>query len=189
MILIAPHVIYHLHAVCVIDTFDGDFIVKMIISSWRSDLIRRSAVIKPLTGGSLAVVMRRTTAEYHDETVRCLKAVSRHDELMELLNDLSGELMNDLELKDLVFRSKEVIVHCLQIVQDLLSFKAVFSLKEGSMQSSLDEILPINSNKAKIAAAASSTRQRDRIDLSSNSAARPAKRFGKRGPVTRGKLT
>lgn len=176
---------------CVVDTFDGDFIVKMIISSWQSDLIRRSAAIQPLTGGSSTVSMRNSTAEYHAETVRCLKAVTRHEELMELLHDLSCELTNDLELKDLIFRSKEVMVQCLNIVQDLLSFKAVFPLKEGDcmqQQSPDEEILPINSNKTKIAAAAgSSARQRSRVDPSSSSSiARPTKRFGQRGPVTRG---
>ena len=169
---------------CVVDTFDGDFIVKMIVSSWQSDLIRRSAAIQPLTGGSSTISMRKSTAEYHAETVRCLKAVTRHEELMELLHDLSCELTNDLELKDLIFRSKEVMVECLHIVQDLLSFKAVFPLKEGDCMQQLspdDEILPINSNKTKIAAAAgSSARQRSRVD-------RPTKRFGKRGPVTRGR--
>ena len=181
-------------ACCLIDTFDGDFIVKMIVSSWQSDLIRRSAAIQPLTGSSLAVSIRKSTADYHAETVRCLKAVTRHEELMELLHDLSGELTNDLELKDLMFRSKEVMVQCLHIVQDLLSFKAVFSLKEGGdgmqQQQSLDEeILPINSNKTKIAAAAGSlARQRSRVSPSSSSSgiASPTKRFGKRGPVTRG---
>ena len=166
----------------------------MIVSSWQSDLIRRSAAIQPLTGSSLAVSIRKSTADYHAETVRCLKAVTRHEELMELLHDLSGELTNDLELKDLMFRSKEVMVQCLHIVQDLLSFKAVFSLKEGGdgmqQQQSLDEeILPINSNKTKIAAAAGSlARQRSRVSPSSSSSgiASPTKRFGKRGPVTRG---
>lgn len=127
--------------------------------------------------------MRKSTAEYHAETVRCLKAVTRHEELMELLHDLSCELTNDLELKDLIFRSKEVMVECLHIVQDLLSFKAVFPLKESDCMQQLspdEEILPINSNKSKIAAAAGSlARQRSRLD-------RPTKRFGKRGPVTRG---
>ena len=166
----------------------------MIISSWQSDLVRRSAAILPLIGSSTA---RSSTAVYHDETVRCLKAVTRHEELMELLNDLSMELANDLELKDIVFRSKEVVVHCLQIVQDLLSCKAVFSLKEEgdvipgreSLQIMLhhhqDEILPINSNKDKIKSAGRSTRQRNQV-LVRSSTVGSKKRFGQRGPVTRG---
>jgi hypothetical protein len=114
--------------------------------TWQANVARRSAGL----GTILSSEEHSVAAAYHAETVACLQAATRSAEVIDILEEFAKEVLSDLELKDIAFRSRELLVSCLQIVQDLVSAPAVLKEERGRQT----EICPIYGNRERLAAAA-----------------------------------
>lgn len=127
---------------CVIDTYDSDFSAKVIMITWHANIARRSAGL-----GTLLNSEDHDVAEaFHRESVTCLHKATKHSEVVEILEDFSQEALSDLELKDVAFRSREFIINCLQLLQNLL-YSPCYQVRERGRHT---EILPTHANRERI---------------------------------------
>ena len=89
-------------------------LIKIITDHWNCYLIQQSAKVKliiPTSSVSLA-------EEYYFECLKTVRwAIDNNDskQLEEILNEFSQEILYDLQLKELIFRSKEIILICINI--------------------------------------------------------------------------
>jgi hypothetical protein len=127
-----------------VDTYDSDFSAKVIMMTWHANIARRSAGL-----GTLLNSEDHDVAEaFYTETVTCLQQAGRHVDVIEVLEDFSQEVLSDLELKDITFRSRELIINCLQLLHSLL-FSPAYQTRERGRNT---EILPTHANRERIAA-------------------------------------
>jgi len=142
-----PSIIFiaYSHSVaCVIDTYDSDFSAKVVMMTWQANVARRSAGLGTLLNSE----DHDMAAAYHKETVACLQKATKFSELVDIFEDFSAEVLTDLELKDCTFKSRELIINCLQILTNLTSLPAVLRGERGKQT----EVLPVYGNKARLAA-------------------------------------
>lgn len=124
------------------DTYDSDFSAKVIMMTWQANIARRSAGL----GMLLSNEDRDIATSFYNETIKCLQTVTKHHEIIEILEDFSKEILTDLELKDYTFKSKELIINCIQIIQNLITLPAILKYEKGKQT----EILPIHGNHEKL---------------------------------------
>lgn len=114
--------------------------------TWQANIARRSAGL----GTLLSNEDHDIAAAYYRETINCLQKATKHSELVDILEDFSSEVLTDLELKDCTFRSRELIINCFQILENLMYLPAVLKGARGTQT----EILPVHGNKERLAAEA-----------------------------------
>lgn len=105
-----------------IDTYYSNQFGYAMYLSWQSTMIRKSAQIGKLVPHSDRAIAR----EYYVETLKCLRACNddQHHEIMSILAEFASEVTNDLELKDVVFQSQQLVAYCSQLVHNLLEAPA-----------------------------------------------------------------
>lgn len=110
--------------------------------TWQANIARRSAGLGTLLNSEDHDV----AAAFYEETVACLKSATKHAEVVDIIEDFSREVLTDLELKDFTFRSRELIVTCLKILDNLLYLPAVLKGERGRQT----EVLPVQGNQARL---------------------------------------
>jgi hypothetical protein len=111
--------------------------------AWHANIIRRSAGLGSLLSSEDPVI----ATEYYEETVKGFQNAKNANELIELLDEFSNEVMTDLELKEYSFRSRELIVNCMQLINDLTTLPAIMKLEKGKQV----EIFPSSGNRIRLA--------------------------------------
>lgn len=145
--------------VCVLDSFNSNHIAKAIVSSWHSALIRKSAEVRNASStgqGGLA-------AEYYSETVKSLHEAQSQHEAMEIVEDFSEEVLNDLTLKDVFFRSKELLMTCIELLQFSLCAPPDFGNDFPSFQR--DTALPMERAAPADSSATHSAERRNKLKM------------------------
>eukprot|EP00601_Ochromonadales_sp_CCMP2298_P019087 CAMPEP_0173298534 /NCGR_PEP_ID=MMETSP1143-20121109/16148_1 /TAXON_ID=483371 /ORGANISM="non described non described, Strain CCMP2298" /LENGTH=655 /DNA_ID=CAMNT_0014238665 /DNA_START=147 /DNA_END=2110 /DNA_ORIENTATION=- len=150
----------------IVDTYDSDHTAKTILTSWHSNLARSSAGLGPLLGTENAPLARA----FYLQSVRCLQEAQRADEVLEVLEDFSREVLSDLELKDLTFKSRELVLVCLGMVWDLLNSEAQLKTERGRRS----ELLPVVGNRAAFARASKKDKDAKDKDASKGRASKGA---------------
>lgn len=112
--------------------------------TWQSNIARRSAGLGTLLNSEDHDV----AAAFYRETVTCLQNATRLGQVIDVLEDFSQEVLTDLELKDFAFRSRELIINCLQLLHNLTHNPAVQTRERGRHT----EVLPTHANQARIEA-------------------------------------
>jgi hypothetical protein len=125
-------------SICKITAFESTQLSKYIVANWHSHLVHKAASIPPLI--SKADV--ELAEDFLVETVNCLALGDfvkkpRISNKLEALNELSEEVMLDLELKAVCFRSREVFVNL------VLLCDACFAAKSGVLS---ENIKPVTLN-------------------------------------------
>jgi hypothetical protein len=110
--------------------------------TWHTNIVRRSAGLGTLLNSEDHDV----AAAFHQETITCLQTATRHSEVVDILEDFAKEVLTDLELKDITFRSRELIINCLQLLENLVTLPAIQQRERGRHT----EILPVHANDARL---------------------------------------
>ena len=63
------------------------------------------------------IAYEKISRDYYTETYRCLRSAQSTVELVQVLEEFTIEVMNDLHLKDIVFKSRNLLLHCLMLVK------------------------------------------------------------------------
>jgi hypothetical protein len=126
----------------VVDTYDSDFSAKVVMMTWHTNIVRRSAGLGTLLNSEDHDV----AAAFHQETITCLQSATRHSEIVDVLEDFAREVLTDLELKDITFRSRELIINCQQLLENLVSLPAIQQRERGRHT----EVLPVHANQARL---------------------------------------
>jgi hypothetical protein len=126
----------------VVDTYDSDFSAKVVMMTWHTNIVRRSAGL----GTLLSSEDHEVAAAFYRETVTCLQTATRHTEIVDILEDFAREVLTDLELKDITFRSRELIINCLQLLENLVTLPAIQQRERGRHT----EILPVHANQTRL---------------------------------------
>jgi hypothetical protein len=121
---------------CILDIFESIQFPKYIISAWHSVEIRRCTRLGPIIGDA----NKKLAIDYYNETLDCLNTAcspiinpNREDKYKKkswiqeykliagILDEFSIEVVLDLELKDAVFHSRQLIMLCLELISSLLT--------------------------------------------------------------------
>ena len=99
------------------DSYNSNHIGKAIVSSWHSALVRKSADVRRVEVPPNAAL----TNAYYDETVRSLHQASSQADAMEIAEDFSEEVLLDTHLKDVFFRSRELLMTSIALLKYTLT--------------------------------------------------------------------
>lgn len=137
--------------VCAIDTYGSNKFAKAITASWHSTIIHESCfAVNRISAGDATIA-----SEYYKETIQSLLDFSRVQldsekadpdqrfhhvvvdrttipDLIEVLNEFSIEVSTDLELKDIVFNSREIIMLCFILLDNVLKEKPTTKVKPSN---------------------------------------------------------
>jgi len=89
-----------------IDTYDSPHFSRHLLACWHSNACARTAGL----GDVITDSNPRLAREYLDETIRCYADTHDLKEKIEILEEISDEVLQDLELKEAVFRHRELMV-------------------------------------------------------------------------------
>lgn len=91
---------------CAVESIYDEMVMKAIICAWQTQLLRRSArVPKPRSAGSQLAVAQA----YYQHVVHGLQHCAGVDELMDLLQEFSREVLTNQSLKVMAFDRKELL--------------------------------------------------------------------------------
>lgn len=111
--------------VCEIETYESSQFAKHIVHHWHDNIVRKSAGLKAISSTADAALAEK----YYNETMNSLEeAKDDPDELREILEEFSSEVLLDLELKDVVFRSRQLLATLLVICRRVLSSPSKFKI-------------------------------------------------------------
>lgn len=121
---------------CILDIFESIQFPKYIISAWHSVEVRRCAKLGPIIGDA----NKNLAVDYYNETLdnlntACLSIINPNNVdnykkktwtqeyklVADILDEFSIEVILDLELKDAVFHSRELLMLCLELINSLLT--------------------------------------------------------------------
>jgi len=94
-----PHVLF-------IDTYDSPQFSRHLLACWHSNACARTAGL----GGHITGSNPRLAREYLDEVISCYAHTHDLKEKIEILEEISDEVLQDLELKEAVLRHRELLV-------------------------------------------------------------------------------
>ncbi len=110
-----------------VDTFDSPLFSRQLIESWHSCACGKTAGLgKPNINSNPSLAR-----EYLDEVISCYSMSHDLKEKIEILDELSKEVNNDLEMKDAVFKHREMLVLVLSSCHKALTAPSGF---EGEVE-------------------------------------------------------
>ena len=95
----SSHVLY-------VDTYDSPQFAKHLLSAWYSCSCAKAANLPSVIANSSPLLAR----DYLHEVISCYGGTRDLREKIEILDEISEEVLYDLELKDAIFRHRELLV-------------------------------------------------------------------------------
>lgn len=104
---------------CAIETIHDPLLLKAIVGAWQSQMLRLAAKV-PKQRSSVNESEASICLAYYKEVVKGLVQPSGYHDVVELLGELSREVLTNQSLKVLVFDTKEVLTALLDLWTKML---------------------------------------------------------------------
>lgn len=135
-----------------IEIYGRSFFIKRLFYSWHDHLIRNSACIDKL----MTKTNRELSENYVKEVQNGLIIATKEKNVNEteaILDELANECLCDLDIKDCLFRNKDVILRCINLIEALTTdpLGSLFQEKQGKSSKSTADLTKLQEhNKLKV---------------------------------------
>lgn len=101
---------------CILKVAEPSILPKLLLACWQASIVQKSGCL-----GSLKALNETDAEEYHFEVIASLQEATDMGDQIDILDEFADEVVLDLSLKSICFRSRELLVQCFNLCMDAIT--------------------------------------------------------------------